>query len=112
LHSDDPGRVQDTEFRGPNSTSVSQHRGQRRSGRWDTTITLDGQPAAIQSSKFAKSTGDEAGSLGGVASGVFIGETSFISFSPNVFFEGKPVVRLTDKALMNKGNTVCAAGLW
>jgi hypothetical protein len=76
-----------------------------------TTITLDGQPAAIQSSKFAKSTGDEAGSLGGVASGVFIGETSFISFSPNVFFEGKPVVRLTDKALMNKGNTVCAAGV-
>jgi uncharacterized Zn-binding protein involved in type VI secretion len=76
-----------------------------------TTITLDGVPAAIQSSKFVKSTGDEPGCAGGVASGVFIGEASFISFSPNVFFEGKPVVRLTDKMLMNKGNTVCAAGI-
>jgi uncharacterized Zn-binding protein involved in type VI secretion len=76
-----------------------------------TTVTVCGQSAAIQGSKLCKSTGDEAGSLGGVASGVFIGEASFISFSPNVFFEGKPVVRLTDKLLMNKGNTVCAAGI-
>jgi len=75
-----------------------------------TTVTIDGSPAAIQSSKFVKSSGDEAGVAGGVASSVFMMEATFLSFSPTVTFDGQPVCRLTDKMLMNKGNTVCMAG--
>jgi uncharacterized Zn-binding protein involved in type VI secretion len=75
-----------------------------------TTVTIDGSPAAIQGSKFVKSTGDQAGSAGGVVSGVFGMEATFISFSPTVMIEGKPACRLTDKMLMNKANTVCMSG--
>ncbi len=75
-----------------------------------TTVTVDGSSAAISVSKFIKSTGDEPGVAGGVASGVFAMEATFISFSPTVTLDGKPACRLTDKMLMNKGNTVCMAG--
>ena len=75
-----------------------------------TTVTVDGSPAAIQSSKFVKSSGDEAGVAGGVASSVFMMEATFLSFSPTVTFDGQPACRLTDKMLMNKGNTVCMSG--
>lgn len=76
-----------------------------------TSVTVNGSSAAIQGSKFVKSTGDEAGSVGGVVSGVFAMEATFISFSPTVTLDGKPACRLTDKMLMNKGNTVCMAGV-
>ncbi|MEY4575388.1 MAG: hypothetical protein RL701_91 [Pseudomonadota bacterium] len=75
-----------------------------------TTVTVDGQMAAIQGSKFVKSTGDEAGVAGGVISSVFIMEATFISFSPTVSMDGMPVCRLTDKMLMNRGNTACLGG--
>lgn len=66
--------------------------------------------AAIQGSKFVKSTGDEAGAAGGVVSGVFIMEAEFISASPTVMMDGLPVNRLSDKMLMNHQNTVCLSG--
>jgi uncharacterized Zn-binding protein involved in type VI secretion len=75
-----------------------------------TTVMIDGCSAAIQGCKFIKSTGDEAGVAGGVVSGVFAMEATFLSFSPTVTLDGKPACRLTDKMLMNKGNTVCMAG--
>jgi len=75
-----------------------------------TTVTIDGSSAAIQGSKFVKSTGDEAGAAGGVASAVFAMEATFLSFSPTVTLDGNPACRLTDKMLMNKGNTVCMGG--
>lgn len=76
-----------------------------------TTIKVDGgSSAAIQGSKFVKSTGDEPGAAGGLASGTFAMEAAFLSFSPTVMFEGKGACRLTDKMLMNKGNTACLAG--
>jgi hypothetical protein len=70
-----------------------------------------GMMVATQGSKFFKSTGDEPGVVGGVVSHLFIGEASFISFSPTVLMEGKPACRLTDKMLMNMGNTVCMGGV-
>jgi uncharacterized Zn-binding protein involved in type VI secretion len=76
-----------------------------------TTVMVDGQMAAIQGSKFVKSTGDEAGVAGGIVSGVFIMEATFISFSPTVSMDGRPVCRLTDKMLMNRGNTACLGGV-
>lgn len=75
-----------------------------------TSVTVDGSSAAIQGSKFIKSTGDEPGAAGGVMSAVFAMEATFLSFSPTVTFDGKPACRLTDKMLMNKGNTVCMGG--
>ena len=61
---------------------------------------------------FARSTGDEGGSMGGVKSGTFMAEADFISHSFDVFFEGKAACRLTDKMYMNHRNTVNMAGLW
>jgi len=74
------------------------------------TVAVDGSSAAIQSSMFVRSTGDEPGALGGVVSQVFAMEATFLSFSPTVLMEGQPACRLTDKMLMNKGNTVCMLG--
>ena len=69
-----------------------------------------GSSAAIDGSEFSQSMGDEAGTAGGVASGVNMAPATWLSFSTDVMLEGKPACRLTDKMLMNKGNTVCSAG--
>jgi len=60
---------------------------------------------------FAKSVLDEPGSMGGVKSGTNRAEADWISHSFDVFFEGKPACRLTDKMFMNHRNTVNMAGL-
>lgn len=75
-----------------------------------TTTTIDGMPVALQGSMFAKSTGDEPGAIGGVASASVALDAKFFTFSANVCIEGKPVARFTDKMLMNHGNTACLAG--
>jgi Domain of unknown function (DUF4150) len=75
------------------------------------TVFVDGgNMAANKPSVFARSAGDEPGTLGGVVSGVNMGEASWISYSMDVFLEGENACRLTDKMLMNHGNTVCMAG--
>lgn len=76
-----------------------------------TTVKADGESIAIKGCTFSTSTGDEAGSLGGVGSGTISGEAKFISFSPNVKVQGKAVARLSDKMTMNNENTVCMAGI-
>lgn len=62
-------------------------------------------------SMFARSVYDESGSMGGVKSGTNRAEADWISHSFDVFFEGKPACRLTDKMFMNHRNTVNMAGL-
>ena len=69
-----------------------------------------GMMCAIDGSEFMKSTGDEAGVAGGVASSTFIKEATWITFSFDVKFEGKGACRLTDKMFHNHQNTVNAAG--
>ena len=69
------------------------------------TVTCDGQPIMLQGSCFSKSTGDEAGSVGGVVSAVTKGSAEFILYSFNVFADGKPVARFGDLMLGNKGGT-------
>ncbi|ECI5354917.1 DUF4150 domain-containing protein, partial [Salmonella enterica subsp. enterica] len=49
--------------------------------------------------------------MGGVISGTNKAETEWISHSFDVFFEGKPACRLTDKLFMNHRNTMNMAGL-
>lgn len=76
------------------------------------SLRVDGDfPAATAGSLFARSTGDEPGTQGGVRSGTQGAEASFISASPNVRLEGRAAARLTDKMLHNRGNTLNAAGV-
>lgn len=67
------------------------------------TVRIDGNPVMLQGSVFSKSTGDEAGSCGGVASGVTKGKAEFINYSFDVKIEGKGVPRLGDQMLGNIG---------
>ncbi len=63
------------------------------------TFKADGNPIMLQKSVFSKSTGDEAGSVGGVGSGVIKGKAEFINYSFDVMVEGKNVPRLGDLML-------------
>lgn len=75
------------------------------------TVKADGgNMCAHKDSEFAVSTGDEPGSVGGVKSGVTKGKATWLSWSPNVKLEGKAAARLSDKMLLNKGNTVSMGG--
>lgn len=76
------------------------------------TVRGDGYMIANKGSEQARSIGDEPGIGGGIKSGTQLDRATWLSWSPNVFFEGKPACRLTDKMLMNNGNTVCLAGHW
>lgn len=77
-----------------------------------TTVFADGgNMIGNFGSIFARSVFDEGGSFGGIKSGTFIAEADFITHSFDVFFEGKPACRLTDKMWMNHRNTVNMAGL-
>jgi len=70
-----------------------------------TTVKCDGNPIMLQGSKFSMSTGDEAGSKGGVASGTIKGKAEFVSFSFDVLVEGKPVPRMADMMVQNEGGS-------
>jgi hypothetical protein len=76
-----------------------------------TTVKADGgNMCANYGSEFSRSTGDEPGTGGGVTSGKFIKEATWISYSFDVKLEGKGACRLTDKMFHNHQNTVNAAG--
>jgi hypothetical protein len=76
-----------------------------------TTVFVDGgNMAAHSASVFSKSMGDEPGMLGGVKSGVNMAEASWLNYSMDVFLEGLNACRLTDKMLLNHGNTVSMGG--
>jgi hypothetical protein len=58
-----------------------------------------------EKSFFKTSTGDEAGTSKGVASGTTKGKAEFVSFSFDVNVEGKGVVRAFDQMIHNNKNT-------
>ncbi len=66
-------------------------------------VEADGQPLLLMGSVFSKSTGDEAGSNGGVVSGCTQGAAIFIGCSFDVIIEGKGAARFGDQMLGNKG---------
>ena len=77
-----------------------------------SSVAADGgNSIAIFGSIFAVSYLDEPGCIGGVASGTVKAYADWITFSPNVFAEGEPICRLTDKMFMNNKNTVSLPGL-
>jgi uncharacterized protein DUF4150 len=78
-----------------------------------TTVTVDGNPIMLKDSNFSTSSGDEAGTLKGVASNTNMGIAKFTVYSFDVQVEGKDVPRLGD-AMSNNGNgpnTACVAEL-
>lgn len=68
-------------------------------------VKCDGESTCVQDSNFKMSTGDEAGSAGGVASSKIKGKAEFVNFSFDVKFEGKSVARAFDLMLHNDKNT-------
>jgi len=70
-----------------------------------------GNSAAIKGSEFSRCTGDEPGTAGGVKSSTNMKEATWILYSFDVKIEGKNACRLSDKMMMNHGNTACLAGL-
>ncbi len=67
-----------------------------------TTVKVDGNPIMLQGSNFSMSTGDEAGSVGGVVSNTIKGKSEFINQSFDVKVDGKNVPRQLDPMLCNK----------
>lgn len=65
---------------------------------------------AVKGSEYATSSGDEAGTAGGVKSSSFKKETSWITYSFDVKLDGKNACRHTDKKFHNKKNTVNLGG--
>ncbi|MFK5856883.1 MAG: DUF4150 domain-containing protein, partial [Bacteroidota bacterium] len=70
-----------------------------------SSVKIDGNPIMLKDSTFSMSTGDEAGSIGGVVSGCTKGEAKYIAYSFDVKVDGKNVARLGDPMIDNKQNT-------
>ena len=75
-----------------------------------TTVKGDKAMAANKGSKFVLSNGDQAGTLGGVKSNVFMKEATWILYSFDVKLQRKNACRLTDPMFHNSENTVNMAG--
>ncbi|OUS25280.1 hypothetical protein A9Q99_22065 [Gammaproteobacteria bacterium 45_16_T64] len=68
-------------------------------------VTADGNPICLKTSTFSTSTGDEAGSNNGLASGKTKGVAEFMMASFNVKVEGAAVPKAFDIMLHNDKNT-------
>jgi hypothetical protein len=68
------------------------------------SVTIDGSMPMVKSARYAVTSGDEAGSAGGVVSGVVAGEAEFSMYSFDVKLEGRNVCRLGDSLMHNKKN--------
>jgi len=75
-----------------------------------TTVMADGQGIMLKKSIFAMSTGDEAGSVGGVVSNCIKGKAQFIMYSFDVKAEGQNVPRNMDMMKQNGGSSYNAVG--
>lgn len=77
-----------------------------------TTVKVDGgNMAAIKGSKFAISSGDEPGTVGGVKSNTFKQASTWLLYSFDVKLDGSNACRFSDKKFQNNENTVDAAGV-
>jgi hypothetical protein len=75
------------------------------------TIKVDGgNSAAIKGSEYSRCTGDEPGTAGGIKSSTNMKEATWLLYSFDVKMDGKNACRLSDKMMMNHGNTVSLGG--
>jgi uncharacterized protein DUF4150 len=75
-----------------------------------TTVEADGQKIMLKNSVFSTSTGDEAGSVGGVVSNCTKGKAQFIMYSFDVKAEGQNVPRNMDMMKQNGSSSYNAVG--
>jgi hypothetical protein len=71
-----------------------------------SSVTVDGSMPMVKGAKYRLTSGDEAGSAGGLISGSAKGEAEFLMYSFDVKLEGKNVCRLGDPLFHNKKNAV------
>jgi hypothetical protein len=69
-----------------------------------TTVMCDGEMPMVKGATYCKSSGDEAGTAGGVVSGVNLDVAEFLLYSFDVKLEGKNVCRLGDSLFHNNKN--------
>ena len=74
-----------------------------------TTVKVDGNGVMVDGSKFAMSSGDEAGTALGVTSNKIKGPAEFKNYSSDVKFDGKAVARLSDPMGQNQGTDNAAS---
>ena len=67
-------------------------------------VKIDGKMAMVKGAKYSMTSGDEAGSAGGVISSKIKGEAEYLMYSFDVKFEGKNACRLGDPLWHNKKN--------
>ena len=71
-----------------------------------TTVKCEGNSMMLKDANFSMSSGDEAGSIGGIISGVIKGQADPINYSFDVKVEGRNVVRRSDPMMQNKKNCI------
>lgn len=69
-------------------------------------VKTDGSMPMVKGANYMMTTGDEAGTLGGVMSNVFKSVCEFMMYSFDVKFEGKNVCRMGDPLFHNKKNII------
>ncbi|APR86770.1 hypothetical protein A7982_12119 [Minicystis rosea] len=67
-------------------------------------VQIDGSSAMIDGAQYRSTSGDEAGTAGGVISGVNRGPAEFMLYSFDVRIEGKGVCRMGDPLFHNRKN--------
>jgi hypothetical protein len=70
------------------------------------TVKADGQMIGNKGSEYSRSSGDEAGTAGGVKSSVNMKEAKWILYSMDVKIEGKNACRHSDSMSNNHENTI------
>lgn len=73
-------------------------------GTCSSKVKIGGKKVVTAKTKIRRSSGDEAGTLGGVVSGVNMGPGSFKSYSSHVKAEGEGVVYVTCPTGQNGNN--------
>ncbi len=69
-----------------------------------TTVTTDGKMPMVKGAKYSMSSGDEAGTAGGVMSSKFKGACEFMMYAFDVKLEGKNACRLGDPLVHTEKN--------
>jgi len=76
-----------------------------------TTVLVMNMPALTQSSQLPMSQGDEAGSVGGVISGMIMGQIVFRTASSKVSFQGQKVILVTATTAHNGSSANAPMGV-
>jgi hypothetical protein len=69
-----------------------------------SSVTTDGNMPMVKGATYSKSSGDEAGTVGGILANVNRSECEFMLYSFDVKFEGNNVCRMGDPMFHNKKN--------